>query len=147
MTREHQPSIGKGGRPGGFELKLPYRLTGEGGNRCVEYRNDELPFEGPRRMKGYQADSDAKQTYSGQIYEERNRGFLALRGQISRAIAGKAGSIGTLRISGELDPLIRSGDWNDIDAIALGNTLLQLVNGHVMSILVDDDAANRIKMF
>jgi hypothetical protein len=34
-----------------------------------------------RAMKGYQADIDAAQQYTGQIYEERGRGFLALRGQ------------------------------------------------------------------
>src|ERR1700722_1674207 len=32
-------------------------------------------------MEGYQADIDADQKYTGQIYEERGRGFLPLRGQ------------------------------------------------------------------
>ena len=32
-------------------------------------------------MKGYQADIDGEQMFTGQIYEERGRGFLALRGQ------------------------------------------------------------------
>ena len=39
-------------------------------------------------MKGYQADIDAEQQYTGQIYEERGRGFLALRGQAARVEAG-----------------------------------------------------------
>jgi hypothetical protein len=32
-------------------------------------------------MKGYQADIDYANAYTGQIYEERGRGFLAMRGQ------------------------------------------------------------------
>ena len=32
-------------------------------------------------MKGYQADIDAENQFTGQIYEERGRGFLAMRGQ------------------------------------------------------------------
>ncbi len=39
-------------------------------------------------MKGYQADIDAEQQYTGQIYEERGRGFLALRGQTARVESG-----------------------------------------------------------
>ncbi len=34
-------------------------------------------------MKGYQADMDGEQRYTGQIYEERGRGFLAMRGQFT----------------------------------------------------------------
>ena len=40
-------------------------------------------------MKGYQADMDAQQQYTGQIYEERGRGFLAMRGQFSYIGEGK----------------------------------------------------------
>jgi hypothetical protein len=95
-------------------------------------------------MKGYQADIDGHQNYTGQVYEERNRGFLALRGQISYIPDGKpAGSIGSLGTSDQLKGFIRSNDWNDLDIIARGNTLIQLINGHVMSIVVDDDKANR----
>ena len=32
-------------------------------------------------MKGYQADIDAEQMYTGQVYEERECTFLALRGR------------------------------------------------------------------
>ena len=39
--------------------------------------------------------------------------------------------------------LIKGDDWNDLQIIARGNTLIQLINGRVMSIVVDDDTANR----
>ena len=34
-------------------------------------------------------------------------------------------------------------DWNNVYISARGNTLVQVWNGHVMSMLIDDDAANR----
>ena len=38
---------------------------------------------------------------------------------------------------------IREEDWNEVHIIARGNTLVHILNGRVMSILVDDDAKNR----
>ncbi|HTF63247.1 MAG TPA: family 16 glycoside hydrolase, partial [Edaphobacter sp.] len=90
------------------------------------------------------ADIDGRQAYTGQIYEERNRGFLALRGQISYVPDGKkVGSIGSTGDNAELKGFIKAGGWNDLCIIARGNTLIQLINGHVMSMLIDDDKANR----
>ena len=38
---------------------------------------------------------------------------------------------------------IRNGDWNEYHLIARGNTLIHILNGHVMSVVVDEDAAHR----
>jgi hypothetical protein len=123
-------------------LKLDYKLTG--GNSGIQYRSVELPDVNKWVMKGYQADIDAEQQYTGQVYEERGRGFVSLRGQIAYVSDGKKpGSIGSTGDSDQLKTFIKSGDWNEIHIIARGNTLIQLINGHVMSILVDDDKANR----
>jgi hypothetical protein len=149
-TLQHQPKqntfcIWKGGEPGNFELKAEYRLTGvNNGNSGIQYRSVELPEVAKWVMKGYQFDIDLKQQYTGQIYEERLRGFLALRGQISYVPDGKkVGSIGSVGDDAELKSLIKENDWNVIHIVARGNTLIQLLNGRVMSILVDDDKANR----
>jgi hypothetical protein len=149
-TASHQPPqnifcIWKGGTPGDFELKLEYRLTGANtGNSGIQYRSVELPNVAKWVLKGYQADIDAQQQFTGQIYEERNRGFVALRGQISYASDGKKpGSIGSLGSGAELKNLIKVEDWNEIHIIARGNTLIQLINGRVMSALIDDDKVNR----
>ena len=62
----------------------------------MQYRSVELPNVAKWVMKGYQADIDGQQDYTGQVYEERARGFLALRGQICYAPnGGTVGSIGT----------------------------------------------------
>lgn len=146
---DHQPKqnifcIWKGGSPADFELKMQYKLTGETGNSGVQYRSVELPSVAKWVMKGYQADIDGRQAYTGQVYEERGRGFLALRGQIAYVPDGKkVGSIGSTGASDELKSVIKSEDWNDLQIIARGNTLIQLINGRVMSLLIDDDKAGR----
>jgi hypothetical protein len=149
-TQEHQPKqnifcIWKGGQPGDFELKLDYKMTGvNDGNSGIQYRSVELPEVAKWVMKGYQFDIDLAQRYTGQIYEERGRTFLALRGQISEVPnGGKVGTIGSVGDGNQLKSYIKDGDWNQIHIIARGNTLIQLINGHVMSSVVDDDTANR----
>ena len=149
-TLQHQPKqntfcIWKGGEPADFELKAEYRLTGvNNGNSGIQYRSVELPEVAKWVMKGYQADIDLQQQYTGQIYEERDRGFLALRGQLSEVPNGKkGGSIGSLGDGAQLKSLIKENDWNEIEVIARGNVLIQLINGHVMSSLIDDDAEHR----
>ena len=39
----------------------------------------------------------------------------------------------------ELKSAIKTGDWNQVHIIARGSTLIHIINGHVMSIFVDDD--------
>ena len=146
---DHQPPqnifcIWKGGSPADFEIKMQYKLTGESGNSGLQYRSVELPSVARWVMKGYQADIDGHQQYTGQVYEERGRGFVALRGQIVYVGDGKRpGAIGSLGDDAELKNVIKTDDWNDLHVIARGNTLIQLINGRVMSIVVDDDKANR----
>jgi hypothetical protein len=136
--------IWQGGSPADFELKLQYRLTGEIGNSGVQYRSAERPDIGPWVLTGYQADIDGREQYTGQIYEEKGRGFLALRGQISYVPEGKKpGSVGSTGNPEELKSAIRSGDWNELHIIARGNTILQLVNGRLMSGVIDDDRQHR----
>lgn len=145
-SKENQPAqntflIWRKGKPGNFELKLEFKLTGF--NSGIQYRSIELP-DIKWAMKGYQADIDGEQMFTGQIYEERGRGFLALRGQSNYVPNGqKPGIIGSLGDGGELKALIKGADWNDLHIIARGNTLMQYINGRMMSMLIDDDEANR----
>ena len=133
--------IWRGGSPADFELKLQFRLTGF--NSGIQFRSIELP-DIKWAMKGYQADMDGEQKYTGQIYEERGRGFVAMRGQITYIPDGKKpGVVGSLGDANELKSVIRSEDWNDLDILARGNAIVQLINGRVTSMLIDDDAANR----
>ena len=147
---DHQPKqnifcIWKGGEPADFELKLQYRLTGTNdGNSGIQYRSQELPDVAKWVLKGYQADIDLKQTYTGQLYEERGRGFLALRGQMTHiAEKQKPTLVGSLGEGDALKSYIKIDDWNDFQVIARGNMLIHILNGHVMAATIDDDTSGR----
>jgi hypothetical protein len=149
-TVEHQPAqnifcIWKGGQPADFELKLEYRMTGaQTANSGVQYRSVEMPEVAKWVLKGYQADIDMQQTFTGQLYEERGRGFLSTRGQVTYVpTGGKPGAIGTTGDADQLKGYLKLYDWNEIHIIARGSTLIQMINGHVTSLVIDDDAANR----
>lgn len=138
--------IWRGGEPKDFELKVEYRLNST--NSGIQIRSVQLPAGGDIGkwvMKGYQADIDAANQFTGQIYEERGRGFLAMRGQATYVPAGGGPRvIGNLQQSAdELKALIKTDDWNQVHIIARGSTIIQILNGAVTSILVDDETANR----
>ena len=149
-TADHQSKqnifcIYKGSSPADFELRLQYRLTGaQTGNSGIQYRSEELPSVAKWVLKGYQLDIDAAQRYTGQLYEERGRAFVALRGQIvSVPDGGKPGAIGSLGDGVELKSAIKLEDWNEVTILARGNTLVHIFNGRVMCVTIDDDKANR----
>ena len=137
--------IWRGGSPGDFELTIDYRMT-LGANSGVQYRSVVLPDIGRWVMKGYQADLDGENRYTGQIYEERGRAFLAMRGSFARVRgAGAAGRtlIGSFGDDAALLALLKPNDWNTLHIIARGNTIIQLVNGRVMSAVIDEDVEGR----
>jgi hypothetical protein len=133
--------IWRGGSPADFELRLEYKLTGF--NSGIQIRSVELP-DIKFAMKGYQADIDGEQRFTGQIYEERGRGFLALRGQFNWiGPGGKPALVSSLGDSEQLKAFIKGDDWNQLHIIARGNTIIQMLNGHVTSMIIDDDTAGR----
>jgi hypothetical protein len=95
-------------------------------------------------LKGYQADIDGANRYTGQNYEERGRGFLAMRGEQSVLKEGQKPTItGSLGNSDELKSKIKKDDWNQIHIIAKGNHILHYINGVLMSETTDEDASKR----
>jgi len=135
--------IWRGGVTKDFELKVQYRVS-DRGNSGINYRSSEIP-DLPLAMKGYQCDIDGQNRYTGQNYEERGRTFLALRGQMTHIADGqKPVTIASLGDRDAMTSFIKSGEeWNDIHLIVRGNKMIHIVNGHVMSVVIDDDAANR----
>lgn len=133
--------IWRGGQPKDFELKVEYKMNST--NSGIQYRSVELPDVGKWVLKGYQADIDFANQFTGQLYEERGRGFLTLRGQMTQLQAGKKTIIGNLRSGDDLKAFIKADDWNQVHIIAHGNVLTHIFNGHVMAVAVDDDAGAR----
>jgi hypothetical protein len=150
--KENTFVIWRGGEPKDFELKVQFRINAT--NSGVQFRSVYLPpgpqgtgkpVEGKWVLKGYQADIDFNNQWTGQIYEERGRGFLATRGQAVYVPDGaRPRVIGNLQQTpDELKALIKQNDWNQVHLIARGNMLVQILNGAVTSVVVDDDTKNR----
>ena len=134
--------IWRGGAPADFELKMDYRVSDQG-NSGINYRSAEVPGV-PDALQGYQLDIDGPGEWTGQNYEERGRTFLALRGQATRVESGKKPEvIGSTGDKQALFGLIDRDGWNECHVIAKGNMLIHLINGRVMSIVVDDDPQGR----
>jgi len=155
--KENTFVIWRGGEPGDFELKVEYRMSAT--NSGIQFRSVQLPQGAPAPnptnpdakiagkwvLKGYQADIDFANQFTGMIYEERGRGFLMQRGQaIEIGADGVSRQIGSLETTAdELKALIKPGEWNQTHLIARGNTITNIVNGHVTAVLIDDDPKGR----
>jgi Domain of Unknown Function (DUF1080) len=141
-----------------FELKLEYKIS-EKGNSGINYRSERLT-DNENALKGYQADIDGGNRYTGQNYEERGRTTLAYRGQIT-TINGmddptksvkdyvaknawtKMDVKGSLGNRDSLGMKIKINDWNQVHIIVKGNRLQHFVNGVLMSDVTDNDPTNR----
>jgi hypothetical protein len=151
--------IWKGGEPANFELKGEFNIT-EKGNSGINYRSEKLS-DIPYALKGYQADIDGENRYTGQNYEERGRTTLAYRGQITSINSHSGGMksedvkakvknnawsdlkvIGSLGNSDSLKTKIKSQDWNSFHLIIKGNHLQHYINGILMSDVTDNDVVN-----
>ena len=154
--KENTFVIWRGGEPADFELKVEYRMSAT--NSGIQFRSTHLPqgsapnptqpdakIAGKWVLKGYQADIDFANQFTGMIYEERGRGFLMQRGQaINIGPDGVSRQIGSLEMNAdELKSLIKVNDWNTVHLIARGNTIMNIVNGHVTAFIVDDDPKGR----
>jgi len=146
-TKTNTFLVWRAGKTADFELKLEYKLRNH--NSGVQYRSKIVPGGDGFAMSGYQSDMDSDNRFTGLLYEEKARGFLAPRGSANVVgtpaegqppVVGNAGSLGT---SDELKALIKDGDWNEIHVIARGNTLVHIYNGRVFSLFVDSDMKNR----
>jgi hypothetical protein len=150
--------IWKGEELGDFELKVDFWIS-EKGNSGVQYRSDRFT-EVPYALRGYQADIDGGNLYTGQNYEERKRTTLAYRGQKTRialapdSITSIGGYVRNNAWKGlvlvdelgdrtALGNLIKKGEWNTIHIVTKGNLMKHYVNGTLMSEVLDEDAKNR----
>lgn len=152
--------IWQGGELADFELKTEFRIT-ENGNSGINYRSDRL-VDSHFALKGYQADIDGKNRYTGQNYEEKKRTTLAYRGEkvivkaqnnpeVEGSLRANVKSnawqtrevVESLGNSDELRTLINSEDWNECHLIIKGNRLQHFINGKLMSEVLDDDKVNR----
>ena len=103
--------------------------------------------EDPWNMWGAQYDFDAGNRYTGQFYEQSTgRGIVAWKGQAVRTEQGKSPRlVATLGEPAVIDSYYKPDDWNQLHIIAVGNQMTHILNGHVISILIDEDASKARK--
>jgi hypothetical protein len=92
-------------------------------------------------MWGPQYDFDAGNRFTGQFYEQSTgRGIVAWKGQVVRTEKGKNPRlVASLGESAVIDSYYKPNEWNELHIVAIGNTLTHILNGHVLSVLIDED--------
>ena len=92
-------------------------------------------------MWGPQYDFDAANRYTGQFYEQSTgRGIVAWKGQVVRTEKGKNPRLlATLGEPAAIDSIYKPDEWNQLHIIAVGNTLTHILNGRILSVLIDED--------
>ncbi len=150
--------IWEGGEPEDFELVLDFRIS-ESGNSGIQYRSEPVE-DVPYGLRGYQADIDGRNNYTGQNYEERKRTTLAYRGQkvivnaapdpeapvrenVQRNAWQSTEIIDSLGAPDALKAKIKAQDWNECKLVIRGNILQHYINGVLMSEVTDNDQYNR----
>jgi hypothetical protein len=142
LIRSNTFIIWRGGEPEDFELKVDYRISAAG-NSGINYRSvvvpDKVTPSNRFAMRGYQCDIDGKNKYTGNNYEEKGRLFLAERGEVTH-VTGTRIPIVLSRVgeNQDLAGFLNDG-WNAVHLIVRGNTLIHIINGHLMCVTIDDD--------
>jgi hypothetical protein len=142
QLKENTFLIWEGAEVADFELKIQYKIS-SGGNSGIQYRSEAVP-DVKFGLKGYQADIDGKNEYTGLNYEERGRGFIAKRGE--KVVVDESGKPVLEQLLGSTDSLARSlklNDWNEYHLIVIGNRMQHYINGVLMSDAIDNDVAHR----
>ena len=130
--------IWRGGEPRNFELRMSFWQ--DGNNSGIQYRSRELAEVGPFSVGGYQCDVHPNPPYNAQLYEERGRGIVALRGQ--RIILAEDGSRWLIGTTGPVEE-VRNDEWHEFTVIARGNHLVHKLDGELAMELFDHDPEKR----
>jgi hypothetical protein len=150
--------IYQGAMPNDFELRCEYKVSAKG-NSGINYRSEKMT-DAPNALRGYQADLNGPNTYTGSNYEERKRTTLASQGEktIIPTIQVSPDSlqsqiksnqwvpkqiVATLGAPADLKAAIKSDDWNQYRIVVKGNHLQHYINDVLMSDVTDNDTINR----
>jgi hypothetical protein len=151
-----------------FRLRVDFKMEGQGANGGIQYRSRMAParertlpatatpemkarFEkqaeiakkrAPWAMSGYQCDFNYAGQYVGQLYEQTStRGIMTFPGQLAVFEANaKPRLIGSAATPAEAKAFYKPDEWNQLEIVADGHTLIHILNGHVVTVTVDTDA-------
>ena len=103
-------------------------------------------YQNPWQVSGYQFDLDSNNRYTGQLYEGQGRGIVNPPGGLVQLVAGKQNRIGTVNPNPAAAVKAHNGlqgEWQQVQIIARGNTLVHVLNGQVITVTMDEDPASR----
>jgi hypothetical protein len=142
------PGRGGGGTLGRGAVAAPAGGVGgpggRGGGRGPACANPGTPPTAAEEAKfdlaGPQFDFDANNSYPGQYYEQLGRGIVASPGQVVIAEQGKPSRLlATLADRVTLNSWFNKEDYNRFLLVAKGNTHSMFMNGHLISVFIDND--------
>ncbi|MGA3238774.1 MAG: DUF1080 domain-containing protein [Bryobacteraceae bacterium] len=147
------PGRGGPGGPGGGGARGPAAgapgavVAGRGrGGRGPQCANPGTPPTAGEKAKwdmaGPQFDFDANNAYPGQYYEQSSiRGIAAAPGTVVLADPGERRLLAAIADKSTLDSWFKKDDYNQFLLIAKGHTSTMYMNGHLISVFIDNDPA------
>ena len=132
--------VWQGGELSDFEMKLAFRVKGNGCNSGVQFRSK---FREDGLAVGYQADIYQRGGYLGGVCDEmhKRKGPELLSANGSKSVIDKDGKR-TATPLGEPVKLRPWPAWNDYHIIAKGKHVTLKVNGRTSSELIDNESAH-----
>ena len=128
----------RGGKPADFELRLEFRLLGEGGNSGVQFRSREVP---EWDTSGYQADIENGDQWTGCLFEH-TRGGVAMRGE--KVVIDAEGKKEITKLPGEDSKALlghfKRNEWNSYTILARGADITLKINDVLMTQVTDHQA-------
>ncbi|MDX2039546.1 MAG: DUF1080 domain-containing protein [Isosphaeraceae bacterium] len=129
--------VWQGGDVADFELRLKFRVSGNGGNSGVQFRSVLRP---DGLAVGYQADIFQSGDYLGGVCDEMHnrKGHELLSANGRRTVIDAAGK----RVSTPLGPPAKMrppGEWNDYRIRAEGRKITLEINGTPSTELIDNE--------
>jgi len=143
-----------------FTLKFEIKVEGSGGSGFQYRSKTGAPWlasiapnvtanVGPVNLNwmltGPQADFwPSARDWTGQFYSENTpMRIQAWRGQVVEGSGlAKKQLMGNIADRAQLGTLVKKDDWNEYIVIARGGTMIQILNGQLMAVMVDDDPAS-----
>lgn len=137
------PAGGAGRGPGGAAGAGRGPGGGGGRGRGPACENPGTPPSreelAPWDMFGPQADFDANNNFSGMFYEQGGRAIIALPGHALLAEKGRVQDLGTIADKEMMQSWFHKDDYNQFMIVAKGPTTSIFMNGHLITVLTDND--------
>lgn len=135
----NQFMVWQGGDVADFELKLRFRVSGNGCNSGIQFRSEIRP---DGLAVGYQADIYQSGDYLGGVCDElhRRKGPELLTANGKKTVIDESGKRTATDLGGKA--VMKPGEWNEYHIVAKGQQIILSINGIKCSELIDQEAGH-----